>query len=272
MSKRNERHEAERAARKLAYQESRQQPPATEETVSVPANESALLERAQAFFAHPAEQPQPKIISEAQFTTNRANAQHSCGPKTPETKAISSRNHTIHGLTANVGDAPFQVLPGENQSEFDRIHLGFTKEWKPVTTTETDLVERLAIHFWLRNRAQRLQDERLAQGMEEMTHFKQFEVYGRYYAMHLRAFNKAFADLMRLKLFQIRQQREAALADRRSQDAQIRFESQKQKAEAHAVKIETINLKLEAQKLRNQRLQKTKNAAPAPETAVSQAA
>jgi hypothetical protein len=178
MSKRNEHREAQRAARKLAYQQSRQQPPATASTEPVP------------------EQPQPQTTSEAQFTANRANAQHSCGPKTPETKAISSRNHTIHGLTATVGDAPFHLLPGENQSEFDRVQLGFAKEWKPVTTTETDLVERLAVHFWLRNRAQRLQDERLAQGMEEMAHLKRFEIYGRYYAMHLRAFNKAFAGLI----------------------------------------------------------------------------
>jgi hypothetical protein len=268
MSKRTDRREAERAARKLAYQESRQQPPATASTVPLPANESDLLERAQAFF----EQPQTKPVSEAQYTANRANAQHSCGPKTPETKAISSRNHTIHGLTATVGDQPFQVLPGEDQSEYDRIHAGFSKEWKPDTTTETDLVERLAIHFWLRNRARRLQDERLAQGMEEMAHFKQFEVYGRYYAMHLRAFNKAFADLMRLKLFQIRQEKEAALLERRNKDTQIRFESQKQKSEAHAIKMETLNLKLEAQKLRNQRLQKIKTTAPVAETALPQAA
>jgi hypothetical protein len=272
MSKRNERREAERADRKLAYQQSRQQPPVMAPTDSVPANESDLLERAQAFFSQTAAEAQPKTISQAQFTANRANAQHSCGPKTPETKAISSRNHTIHGLTATVGDAPFQVLPGENQSAFDGIHAGFTKEWKPVTTTETDLVARLAVHLWLRNRAQRLQDERLAQGMEEMAHFKQFEIYGRYYAMHLRAFNKAFADLMRLKLFQIRQEKEAALADRRAQDLQLRFESQQHKAQAHAVKIETLNLKLEAQKLRNQRLNKTKTAAPATETALPKAA
>ena len=97
-----------------------------------------------------------------------------------------------------------------------------------------------------------------------MAHFKQFEVYGRYYAMHLRAFNKAFADLMRLKLFQIRQEKEAALMERRNKEAEIRFESQKQKSEAHAVKMETLNLKLEAQKLRNQRLPKTKTAARSP--------
>ena len=262
MSKRNERREAERAARKLAYQESRQQPPVTAATVSVPVNESDLLERAQAFF----EQPQTKTSSEAQYTANRANAQHSCGPKTPETKAISSRNHTIHGLTATVGDQPFKVLPGEDQFEYDNAHAAFAEEWKPITATETDLVERLAIHFWLRNRARRLQDERLAQGMQEAADFKQFEVYGRYYAMHLRAFNKAFADLMRLKSFQMRQGKEAAMLERRNKEAEIRFESQRQKSEAHAVKMETLNLKLAAQKLRNQRLQKTKAAAPAPKS------
>jgi hypothetical protein len=48
--------------------------------------------------------------------------------------------------------------------------------------------------------------------------------------MHqLRAFSKAFADLMRLKLFQIRQKKEAAISEHRAKDLHVRFESQKQK-------------------------------------------
>jgi hypothetical protein len=61
-------------------------------------------------------------------------------------------------------------------------------------------------------------------------------------------------------------------AERRGKESRIRFESQKQKAQAHAVKMEALNLKLEAQKLRNQRLQKTGINVPAPGTALPQAA
>jgi len=61
----------------------------------------------------------------------------------------------------------------------------------------------MATHAWLRHRAQRLQDEKLAQGMNQMQDYKQIDVLARYYNTHLRAYNKAFADLLRLKRFQM---------------------------------------------------------------------
>jgi hypothetical protein len=272
MSKRSERREAERAARKLAQllrtnssseptacgvacQQSGQQPPAAMQIVTAPeTTEADLLARAQAFFERPVAESTP---SQAQIDANRMNAQHSTGPVTAAGKAASSRNRTVHGLTAEVSGSPFTVLPGEDQALYNANLAGYKAEWKPTTATELDLVQRLCTHAWLRDRAQRLQDNRLALGLNTPQDYKQFEVLGRYYATHLRAYNKAFADLVRLKRFQMSQKKDEALLERRAQDAQIRFESQKRKAEEHAAKMETIRLKQEAQKQRNERVKVT---------------
>ena len=42
------------------------------------------------------------MASEKQIEANRANAQHSTGPKTPAGKAISRLNALKHGLTAEI--------------------------------------------------------------------------------------------------------------------------------------------------------------------------
>jgi hypothetical protein len=71
---------------------------------------------------------------------------------------------------------------------------------------------------------------------------------------------KALADFMRLRAFQMRQRKDEALLAQRAEEVQakerIRFESQKLKVAEHAVKMEILNLKLEAQKQRSQRASK----------------
>ena len=114
MSKRTDRREAERTARKLAYQELRNQPPAAAQVTPViaqPESESDILARAQAFFQPDA----PKPISEAQLAANRANAQLSSGPKSSTGKAISSQNNFRHGLTQTEGD--LVLLESESREE-----------------------------------------------------------------------------------------------------------------------------------------------------------
>ena len=111
MSKRSDRREAERAARKLAYQQSRQQPPAAAQIEAVPEiKETDLLARAQAFFERPIAQTQT-TSSQAQIEANRMNAQHSTGPTSPAGKAISSQNNTRHGLAGDPEADNFKVLP-----------------------------------------------------------------------------------------------------------------------------------------------------------------
>lgn len=214
--------------------------------------------------------PLPRPVSAAQFTANRANAQLSHGPASPEGKAISSRNHTQHGLTAQPC-GPLRVLPGEDQSAFDALLADYTQEWQPATATELDLVQRLATHSWLRSRATCLQDQVLlaAGGNTLEMDFKAFQLFARYQTLHARGYAKALTDLMRLRNFQLRHRKEEAnmqcRADESSGKIQIRFESHKLKAEAHAVRMETARLRQEALKQRNQRLDKSSSAAPVPQ-------
>jgi hypothetical protein len=230
MSKRTERREAERAARKLAYQQSRQQPPAqVAQAAQVAAAEQSettetdLLARAQAFFERPAATP---TTSQAQIAAKQANAQLSTGPITTEGKAISSRNNTRHGLAGDTEADDFKVLPTEDQNAYNQNLADFRKEWKPATATEHDLVNRLVMHQWLRRRALRLQNAQFSPETGEIADIKKFELYRRYETAHERGYNKAFADLLRLRSFQMRERNG--------------FESQKRKNEEHEFKMQRL--------------------------------
>jgi hypothetical protein len=161
--------------------------------------------------------------SKAQLAANQANAQLSTGPSTPEGKAISSQNNFRHGLTQTEGE--FTFLEGESKEAYAKSLAGFQKEWKPATETEHDLVQRLATRQFLRRRAFKLQQQFLAPDGTILDQ-KQFALYNRYETQHERAYNKALADLMRLKSLRLREQNG--------------FESQKRKDEIHSFKIKAL--------------------------------
>ena len=75
--------------------------------------------------------------------SNRRNAQRSTGPRTPEGKAVSSRNALTHGLAANR-----TVLPGENPREFQTLLSNLVKEFRPATELQRSLVRQLADAEW----------------------------------------------------------------------------------------------------------------------------
>ena len=84
--------------------------------------------------------------------TNRANAQHSTGPKTEAGKWRTSLNALRHGLTGQV-----VVLPTEDMAAY-RAHLKtFTDEYHPKGATEAQLVQQLADTSWRLNRAASLE-------------------------------------------------------------------------------------------------------------------
>ncbi len=111
------------------------------------------------------------------------------GPTSPEGKAISSLNRLKHGLTGT-----FRVLEFESQALFDELRDGLRAEHAPATLTETLLVDRMAEHIWLSQRAQRLQDDELLNGNE-----KTFALYLRYQTTNDRAFYKCLRELATLR-------------------------------------------------------------------------
>lgn len=75
--------------------------------------------------------------------TNRANAQHSTGPRTEQGKAKSSQNRTIHGLA---GDRV--LLPGESQEAYNARRQRLIDQHRPQGDAEMFLVEQLTHNAW----------------------------------------------------------------------------------------------------------------------------
>ena len=150
------------------------------------------------------------MATEAQVRANQQNAQHSTGPITEEGKEAIAFNNLRHGLAG-----AFHLLPWENEEQFETLELALRAEHQPKTPTEQILVQRLAQHEWLRQRAVALQNLCFnSDGLLDET--KQFSLYLRYQTTHERAFHKCLSDLLKLR------------AEKRR--AEIGFESQRQKA------------------------------------------
>ena len=91
---------------------------------------------------------------------NRANAQHSTGPKTPEGKQKSSLNALRHGLTGQI-----VVMPTEDLHAY-QLHLeSFADEYHPLGATESHLVQALADTSWRLNRVAALETNLLTLGI-----------------------------------------------------------------------------------------------------------
>jgi hypothetical protein len=147
------------------------------------------------------------MSTEAQITANRANAQHSTGPKSDSGKAASCQNNLRHGFTG-----AFAVLLGEKQEDFDALLADLRAEHQPASITETLLVQKMAQSWWLRTRALQLQDTCFA---EDSVDQKQLALYLRYQTTNEHSFHKALGELLKLR------------AEKRK--LEIGFESQEQK-------------------------------------------
>jgi hypothetical protein len=164
------------------------------------------------------------MSTESQVRANQANSQHSTGPSTEAGKTASCMNNFRHGLAG-----AFRVLPSEHQDEFDALLCGLKAEHKPITLTELLLVEKMAQHHWLSQRAQRLQDVTMAEdlpakdqdrrldepaGLSEAK-TKKMALFLRYQTTNDRAFHQCLTQLLKLR------------AEKRR--SEIGFESQQQK-------------------------------------------
>jgi hypothetical protein len=158
------------------------------------------------------------MSTRAQINANRANAQLSSGPKTPEGKAASTKNNTSHGLTGG----PFTVMPWESQIDFDALRDELRNEHQPATLTERLLVDGMAQHHWLRQRAVALQQDCFDAETHQISDQKSFALYLRYETTHQRAFHKCLNDLLKLR------------SEKRK--SEIGFASHTRQQEKHAMK------------------------------------
>jgi hypothetical protein len=130
-----------------------------------------------------------------------------------------------HGLTYRGGT--FILLPWEYAREYDQLVVDLKSEYRPTSHTEMILVECMAQHHWLRNRAGLLQSNCFAD--DGSVDEKRLTLYLRYQTTHERAFHKCLNDLLKLR------------AEKRK--AEIGFESQKRKQEEHTRKQEQHQMK-----------------------------
>ena len=165
------------------------------------------------------------MASNAQITANQNNATLSTGPRTEEGKQTASRNNFRHGLASNQ-----VIIEGESIEEFNALRDGFFDDHQPETVTETALVNGMAQHYWLAQRAVLLQNTAFTSATEFDA--KKLSLFLRYQATHDRAFHKCLNDLLKLRAQKRREQ--------------IGFESQQQKQALNEAKIRALTAKAEA--------------------------
>jgi len=83
------------------------------------------------------------MSTEAQIEANRANAEHSTGPRTEAGKAKSARNALRHGVYPMA-----KLIPGEDPQELDALTKGMLEDLNPLNTHETELVNQLIDFQW----------------------------------------------------------------------------------------------------------------------------
>jgi hypothetical protein len=159
------------------------------------------------------------MSTQAQIDANRLNSQKSTGPSSPEGLAMSSLNRGRHFLSCS---SNFRVLKDESQDEYNLFFSQILINYKPTDQTERDLLQRMAEHEWMRQRAQRLSnrmfhcDPQRADPLRRETH-QAFALMLRYETMHERAYNSALSMLLKYraekKKEQIGFERKAAAAE-----------------------------------------------------------
>jgi hypothetical protein len=174
------------------------------------------------------------MSTEAQRAANQANAQHSTGPTTEEGKAISSQNRRKFGLTGR-----FTVLPWEDQEDFNLLVTRLRAEHQPTIAFETDLIEKMAQHFWLAQRAVLLQETCFDRELPICEQEKLMALYLRYQTTHERAFERCVKELRTLR--------------NESRKQKIGFDSQKRK-DAEEARREANETRRQAAENRKQEL------------------
>ena len=189
------------------------------------------------------------MTTATQLEANRANAQRSTGPKTPEGRAIFARNNFRHGLAGT-----FRIFEWESALEFDELFDQLRTEHAPSTPTETLLVESLAQHFWCSQRAMRLQEHVLHTGFEDPAEEKRFSLYLRYQTTHERAFQQCLNQLLKLRT----EKRKAEIGFE-SQERKRNEESRKEAEQAQRKRLaEARHERLQAEHARREAAEKRK--------------
>jgi hypothetical protein len=122
---------------------------------------------------------------------NKANAQHSTGPKTVEGKANSSHNSYKHGLYSKQ-----LVIGNEEAAELDALKIDLRAQHQPANDTEEILVNEMGEQFWRIRRARCLEASLLETGDIVLSHLAAIQ---RMMTSAERGFHKSLATLRQLQ-------------------------------------------------------------------------
>lgn len=89
----------------------------------------------------------PKQMTDKQLAANRANAQHSTGPRTPEGRATVRYNALTHGILAQAV-IPEALAPFESAGDFAQLLTALYEGFAPASVMEELLVEQIAVAYW----------------------------------------------------------------------------------------------------------------------------
>ncbi len=197
------------------------------------------------------------MSTDAQLAANKANAQHSTGPKTEDGKANSCLNNFRHGFAGS-----FSVLTWETQALFDILYRGLQEEHRPSTVTEEILVEQMAQSVWLSKRAVFMQDLTISAKIPACQEQKELALYLRYQTTHDRAFHKCLNELLKLRAEKRKQEIGFESQERkRNEEARKRNEevrkqaAENRKQDTHKTRVWILEAQAEHQELLNAKLE-----------------
>jgi len=98
----------------------------------------------------------------AQLTANRANAQHSTGPRSVEGKSVSRFNALKHGA-----DATSITLPGEDPAAYQALAASYDQIYPVHTVMHRFLVDSLIRADWHKRRLQPLEAALIRKVLDE---------------------------------------------------------------------------------------------------------
>jgi hypothetical protein len=135
--------------------------------------------------------------SEARTEANRANAQHSTGPRTDAGKQSSSQNAVKHGLNSpNV-----LIRPGESEA-YEQFEANLRRNIEPVGALEEDLFDKLRHAAWNLRRLRQLEESLLLGYDDPFTGeeaSRKMNSYARHTARFERVYRNAVRDLRQLQ-------------------------------------------------------------------------
>ncbi len=132
-------------------------------------------------------------ITPRKLAANRANAQFSGGPTTPEGRDHVRAAHLRHGFYAQASGGALPAL-GEDPAQFQALLESLLQAWQPADAFQESLVCQLATALWRKDRAIRIQDSLAVRKLEKKQENRLFlVVYGRALAEKAAAHFQALA-------------------------------------------------------------------------------